>query len=248
LLSENSLNQPINRIYYFSTQEGLLSHLFQLQILWYASLPYHSNAKFILVPWWTHHFPGVHSVSLCDYFLLPEVFVCEPHNRPYDKVAASLPASTVCELMNASFGTDPGYYKLQRNQVKIVDQFHFDGNPSCIGGFLGFYPGGASYKVAATEVIMPWKFRYKYIQQLNLLKQKTGLLMTESSNNYLVVHWRRGDQLKSDVRCAQPLQTASKSGTSPVDTSVNCGSVERLPLVYWLNSAAIFCQCLIILL
>jgi hypothetical protein len=222
LLSGSSLNKQINQIYYFSTQEGLVSHLFQLQNLWYASLPYHSNIKFILVPWRADHFPDVSSVSLCDYFALPEVFSCD-ENRPYDEVAKSLPPTTVCELMNATFGTKPEIYHLNPNQVKVVQKFHFDRKPSCIGGYLGFYPGGVSDKLPGKEIIMPWKFRNKYIQQVNRLKQQNGIL-SENSNEYAVFHWRRGDQLTATVRCAQPKHT--KSGASPVDTSVNCGSVE----------------------
>jgi hypothetical protein len=230
-VSGTSSNEQIHRIYYFSTQEGLVSHLIQLQILWYVSLPYHNGTKFIVVPWHTpYHFPGVHSVSLCDYFLLPEQFSCE-EKRPFDEVARSLPSSTVCELKNATFATDPGYYKLKRNQVKVVDEFHFR-ETSCVGGFLALYN---SDKIFLKEVIMPWQFHPKYIQQMNCLKQKTGLLPADS-NDYVVVHWRRGDQLTATVRC-QP----SHVNWTPIDTSVNCGSVEPT-VTCQLDSDRYFCE------
>jgi hypothetical protein len=222
-----SRNDQIHRIYYFSTPEGLVSHFFQLQNLWYASLPYHSSIQFIVVPWSTPHFPAVLSVSLCDYFDLPEVFSCE-ENRPYHQVAKSLPSSTVCELMNAknmSWGTKAEMYQLQPNQVKIVEKFHFHQKPSCIGGYLGLYSGITSAnKESEKEVIMPWKFRSKYLNLVNILKLKTGALSYDTKD-YVVVHWRRGDQLTSNIRCGQPSHVAN--GTSrPIDTSVNCGSVE----------------------
>jgi hypothetical protein len=224
-----SLNDQIHRIYYFSTPEGLVSHFFQLQNLWFASLPYHNSIKFIVVPWSTPHFPGVLSVSLCDYFVLPEVFSCE-ENRPYYRVAKSLPSSTVCELMNAknmSWGTNPEMYQLKPEQVKIVDRFHFDQKPSCIGGYLGLYSGVTSAnKESEKEVIMPWKFRHEYLNLVNVLKRKTEAL-SSNRRGYVVVHWRRGDQLTSNIRCGQPRPLHVTTGTSrPIDTSVNCGSVE----------------------
>jgi hypothetical protein len=67
---------------------------------------------------------------------------------------------------------------------------------------------------------MPWKFRSKYVHLVNHLKLKSGVL-SENSNDYLVVRWRRGDQLTSDVRC-----TNVKNGNYSFDSSVNCGSVD----------------------
>jgi hypothetical protein len=179
--------EQIHQIYYFTTEEGLVSHLLQVQNLWYTSLPYHNNTKFILVPWrCPKHFPDINTISLCDYFVFPEVFSCE-EKRPFYEVAKSLPPSMICELKNAVFATNADLYQLQPNQVKVVEEFHFDQKPSCIGGFLGIDPVGGFDK----EATMPWKFRSKYIHLVNHLKHQSGVL-SENSNDYVVVHWRRG--------------------------------------------------------
>jgi hypothetical protein len=164
------------------------------------------------------HFPGIYFISLCDYFVFPEVFSCE-EKRPFYELAKVLPPSMICELKNDVFGTEPERYRLNPSQVKVVEKFNFGQKPSCIGGFLGIYPLGGFGK----EATMPWKFRSKYVHLVNHLKHKSGVL-SESSNDYVVVHWRRGDQLTSDVRCAKALQT--QNGSNSVDTSVNCGSVD----------------------
>jgi hypothetical protein len=161
------------------------------------------------------HFPGIDPINLCDYFVLPEVFYCR-ERRPFYEVAKSLPPSMVCELKNDQFGTEPERYRLKPSQVKVVEKFHFDQKPACIGGFLGIYPVGGF----GLEATMPWKFRKKYVLQIYRLKQKNRLL-AKRNNDYAVVHWRRGDQLTSDVRCAK-----AKNGTHSADSSVNCGSVE----------------------
>jgi hypothetical protein len=143
------------------------------------------------------------------------VFSCE-EKRPFYEVAKSLPPSMVCELKNDQFGTEPERYQLKPSQVRVVEKLHFDQKPSCIGGFLGIYPLGGF----GLEATMPWKFRKKYVIHVNRLKQKNRLL-AKRNNDYAVVHWRRGDQLTSDVRCAKV-----KNGTHSMDASVNCGSVD----------------------
>jgi hypothetical protein len=130
--------------------------------------------------------PGIDPISLCDYFVFPEAFSCE-EKRLFYEVAKSLPPSMICELKNAVFGTNPDLYQLTPSQVRVVEEFHFDQKPSCIGGFLDIHPAGGFRK----EATMPWKFRSKYIHLVNHLKLKSGVL-SENSNDYVVVHWRRG--------------------------------------------------------
>ena len=112
-------------------------------------------------------------------------------------------------------------YQMDRftfQKVAVVDDMdiHREGSRCVLGG-----PVVEEYD---PEMRFPIIFQQKFHEYVHNAKLAMGVQDRSTHKNirpYMVVHWRRGDQLKT--RCKP-----RKNGGAPVDQSYNCGSAKSL--------------------
>jgi hypothetical protein len=204
-------------LYYFSTREGLASHFVQLEVLWHLTASF--DRTIIVVPFSSPHFPDTHDVRLCEYFEFPSRIICTNTTK---RIAARLPFSPSCAILNGTSEKD-----IQMNEfpaaslarASVVNEFDL-ATAHCVVGFLGLIPGHE--KIRSHSVVMPWDFQARYYDLLQ--KMKSASHLPTHNGAYAVFHWRRGDQLRSPIRCRAP-EIVRKSGGFQ-DSSINCGSVD----------------------
>lgn len=181
-----SSSEKIRELFWISDTDGLFSHYLQTKIMLQLAKAF--NRSLTLSPFSSHHFKG-ERLSLCDIFVLENMF-CRPLQV---KIAT---CSTV----------------LRDDLLKSQEGF------ICFKGSLplGGYVNRTDAMVRATSLEnVRLQFQQKYIQHFDYYHRKLAAVNDDSLNKMTVVHWRRGDQLKT--RCKREK-----------DISVNCGDGQQL--------------------
>lgn len=194
-------------LYYISTDEGILSHLRQLEILW--NIANSVGKKLIVVGFQSHHYPNLKNILLCDYFLLPSNITCTSQN------STEIFNQEKCIYTGHIF--PPKHYKFPTS-LETSQTFRYE-DINCIAGGIVATIGVYDAWHRSRLVKKPF-FHEKYQKILPYIRKYLGL--GSSDENYAVVHWRRGDQLKT--RCIKYNDNKKHVST---DTSVNCGSAEE---------------------
>jgi hypothetical protein len=205
---------------YLPTTEGLVSQFNELRNFWsHVRLERH----FYTVLHRSQHFTRVSWYSMCDIFDLGDAVQCI--NTTADDVVRAV-GPNVCHRKEApdthKWLNDPISFNMEEsnfnNDVAVVKNFHISRNGSmCVLG------GPANVVDWATGPTFPLTFRPMFHDYLHQGKINLGIQHRETHRNvrsYMVVHWRRGDQLKS--RCEPSSQH------NVTDTSFNCGTAHEL--------------------
>ena len=212
-LSATMTEKKIPPLVWFPTHEGLASHMRQLEEIWRLTGPRitgdSQGRQIVIAPSDSHFYPDVMAVRYCEIFKFPPRITCEAHfNRTTLMVKQ---VSTPCTLAGKSFADWFGW-PAQLPSVQLPVSRIDWARVTCLGGFIWDTAkhGGRS------DVHMPWSFQPKYPDLLGTLKRASGALPAGSSD-YIVAHWRRGNQLTN--KCV---------GLTGEDHSVNCGSPAEL--------------------
>jgi len=183
--------------------EGLFSQFLQMHIMMYIKDDL--NLKAIMVPTFnTTHTEDV-NVNICKVFQLPVFVQCESVQRVN---------GSKCRENSITLRRHYYHNKVQRDDTLVLKNLHW--SHLCYNMVSPFL-GGQTRRDALLRVVsfIP-EVEFQLKQQSKFQAYKRHLLNSnDTSIQYTVVHWRRGDQLLS--RCAQGK-----------DTSVNCLSVNDL--------------------
>ena len=217
------LSSPSSPLVWFPTREGLASHMRQLEEIWRHTGPKSTGdsqgRQIVIAPTDSDFYKDVPAVLYCDLFKFPPRVTCESQSNRSSLMAS---ASSPCTLAGRAFAPWYGWpAELPSVQVQ-VPQIDWK-RTTCLGGFIwdSLKHGGKS------DARMPWSFQPKYKDLLRTLKQSSGAL--PATNDFVVAHWRRGNQLTN--RCL---------GLNGEDSSVNCktpaeliAEITRLQLLHW---------------
>lgn len=193
-------------IYYISTDEGLLSHFRQLEILWniansvgrtLVAIPFHSDA----------HYSQVDTVSLCDIFDLPRNLTCSTETQ--EEIFKTH------KCIYTGYMHPPEYYGFD-HFMEISNDFDYS-TVDCVAGGISLSIG--KYNQFKREHIAtdPF-FTDKYLEALPIIRNLLGL--ESADDEYTVAHWRRGDILES--RCHKDFKNSTRLVG---DKSLNCAKV-----------------------
>jgi hypothetical protein len=198
-------------IYYLSTNEGLISHFRQLEILW--NFAESVNRSIVAVKFYSHHYRHV-PVSICDIFVLPSSISCSmADNR------------TIIEEKQCVFtgilSTSMRYYGVSL----AIDSNISMAKQECIAGFISQAIGYPVYQQRMKLLNYPF-FTDKYRRFLPIIYKTLGLT---GSSEYAVAHWRRGDQVTkcTDNLGADGKPLRVKRVRRRIDNSVNCGNASE---------------------
>jgi len=149
-----SRSQTKNPLLWVSTQEGLLAHYFQAELLWRIVVLQHRR-PLVIAPFTSPRHFGRQAVSLCDYLDMPEGVHCisptaysESHGRPL---------SCRCNLVaNASFVALPQFsefkhlstFGLPRDEA-VLSNPNFS-EEQCLAGFV--HPGNAFLEPSSSSL------------------------------------------------------------------------------------------------
>lgn len=204
---KNNSNDNSNILYYISTNEGIISHLRQLELLW--NIANSVGKKVYVVGFESPHYRNVKNILLCDIFELPSNISCTKRS--------SIRIFNEEKCYYTGYLFPPEHYHFPTDKLVMVKSFNY-ADINCIAGGITFSIGN----------FLPWKrrhivappfFKKKYLEIFPKVKKLLGLLQDEE---YALVHWRRGDQL--NTRCKK-LQNSTANISK--DNSFNCGTVEQ---------------------
>jgi hypothetical protein len=202
-------------IYYISTHEGLLSHFRQLEIFWNGAKQF--NRSIIATGFYSHHYQNYDTpITLCDVFILPSLITCSKVNN-----------QTVIKERNCTFTgaihSSRSYYQLD---LPIESNYSYQ-HADCVAGAINAQMGYPPYKSRKNMLVYPI-FIKKYLNLLPLIRK---ILKLSKDQEYIIAHWRRGDQLS---RCASPTDRQNfyhhhmRNRTKKRrDYSINCGNATE---------------------
>ena len=215
--------KPTNCSYefiYLPTTEGLVSQFNELRNFWsHIRLGRH----FYTTLHRSQHFTRVSWYSMCDIFDFGDTIQCI--NTTADDVVRAV-GPNVCHRKEApsthQWLNDPISFNMDKylfnNDVAVVKNFHISRNGSmCVLG------GPAPVLDWVMGPTFPLTFQRKFHQYLHQGKVNLGIQHPETHRNlrsYMVVHWRRGDQLTS--RCE------ASTHHNVTDRSFNCRTAHEL--------------------
>ena len=224
--STKVLRPKKDSFYYISTDEGLLSHYRQLEIIW--NMANAVNRYLRIVPFHSKHYPGLDNIQMCDIFVLPSNITCDTKNQ-----------TQVFNTKNCIF-TGLLFPSIRYGfpaDLPVSKDFQYS-NVSCVSGFINMNIGRTPPFTRHTMLRMPI-FQEKYLKLLPIIRNI--LKVVTNNTEYMLVHWRRGDQL--EFRCAgnkndpdkqnNTLKLISKDNSrrklvdkGRFDHSVNCASAK----------------------
>lgn len=197
------------------THEGLTSHIVQIHRLWVKAKAVKRGVQAVCFT--SSHYPDAGPVCLCDLFNFPSEITC---------TRASLTGVNKwhnCILIQKqeTWSSHAVDYLLPQNATRNP-QFHFT-DVDCIAGFFhgseGILPSGVTIPNPVPKFDV-FDISNHYKSMLPNLKNDLQL----SNQGFVVMHWRRGDQLQ--LRCPETT-TLSHINKMFNDTSVNCHSVDE---------------------
>lgn len=185
---------------WFVSEEGLFSHLCQLQGV-YETVVVQNNRTLILTAFKSNHYVDVGWINLCEVFDFKLPGLSCTSSFPDYYVSHYLNSRT-CVSQKGLDWSHPREFKEFESSIIIVSNVELP-SISCLVGSL--FKRGAPF-------IYP-RFHQRYRQSFLVLKDSLGFA---DQSSYVVVHWRREDQLWT--RC---------KGFGVLDTSWNCKSVDE---------------------
>ena len=196
-------------IWISTRNEGIAEHWSQLNKI-FQTLERHCNRRIIIVPFKNDvHYNDSGLVSLCDYFVFPLSISCGK------QTAADVVRTHICTISECK----------SHNWYCLPDAFGLSNVSDFKDAVIIRKPSYCSDSCCLLKNNLPNEqnhyfdiiFREKYLYYLDLMKSRLSDVngirnSNQTSFDYVVVHWRRGDQLWS--RC----QTKA-------DDSFNCYTV-----------------------
>jgi len=209
LLSVLLLKIESKPITYITTNEGLTSHVFQVIRLWGKAQVVHRSI--IVTNYTSYHYPDVKYINICDLFILPDSITC---TNISNIEIAKRHHCTIIQNKDHWSGK-PLVYMLPEN---TTNNPHFNvTDVDCVAGHMrridGTLPKGHQ-SIPSCKISIS---KYYYDMLPNISKE-----LNISTQNLVVFHWRRGDQL--DTRC---IQNNNSIHNFARDKSINCHSVEQ---------------------
>jgi len=219
--SSNRKNEAgTNAVTWISTREGLTSKFYQMERLHSQAV---SNGKSLRVVdnVSVHYKDMPHGISMCDVFVLPSTISCLALS-PNIVVRTQTCRMHTAPANEAKMWVQMRGFGMREANSAFVDRrtpFDFGNNVekddhNCLIAF-GFY-----YPLVDTSHVLPIVFQKRYVDMKGEVKRRLGL--HQDDNNYVLAHWRRGDQ-KS--KCA--MTNKEQGPLLARDESVNCLSADE---------------------
>ena len=154
------------------TNEGLISHIFQLNVLWYLSRNIHLNKIIIEVPFESEHFPG-EIVSACDIFELPSDIICS-----CDSIKRVGRVQKYCPMLGIdihnTWAIQANMYGMKDSQTAVIGNVDLF-NESCNAGMLNYLQYMPRYRATMkgkTDPTMrfPVKFTPVYLKLVEVIR------------------------------------------------------------------------------
>lgn len=183
--------------YYITSDEGLCSHIQQLEHVWRAAIV--TNRIVYAVSHHSKHYPDVPLVTLCDLINMPPSIKCI--------VAENTTILRNHKCIYTGIMHPPARYKWEKLVNITTAQFDFN-RVECVAGPINSQVGlyDRTIPIHADFLRMP-VLNQKFYELLPRIRRALGM----RSQDYITVHWRRGDQLS--IRCKR------------LDNSSNCDDV-----------------------
>lgn len=159
----------------------------------------------------SYHFPDVSRVNICNLFNFPSTIKCT------NASLIDIVHKHNCHLIqnHSSWSSNPLSYMLPKNVVR--DPYFEVSKVDCIAGFIheseGVIPLGTP-NFRKFDNLSISAYYYKMLPDVRKV-------LNISTQDFVAMHWRRGDQLES--RCRED-RNKKRFGTR--DMSINCHSVK----------------------
>lgn len=193
-------NNQSNFFYYISTDEGICSHLQQLQYVWRAATV--TNRSVYMVSFHSKHYPDIPLVNLCNIVNLPSNVHC------IDVENTTILSNNRCIYTGTNH--PPSRYGWEKMVVSVTTDFDYH-KVECVAGPTAITTGKYDRPSHHIELLRPPVLNKRFADWLPILRKVLGL-KHHTRNDYVTAHWRRGDQIS--IRC----------GT--LDHSMNCEASE----------------------
>ena len=200
-------------LYHLPTHEGLLSHYYQLEVLWIIANGVGLQKPIYEVPFRSHHFKEVKRVSLCDIFQFPEGIQCSCFTP--EQVGRT---QGYCPMLGfrSSWSTHERDYGLNDSTTEITAEADL-GNVTCVAGMVNALQYSSRYKQIILDNRDKNNFEVRFNHKFMKLAEIVRTMIAPLTGNFVAVHWRRGDQITT--RCKDKFGMVA-------DHSVNCDSVS----------------------
>jgi hypothetical protein len=182
-------------MYYISTNEGILSHLRQIDILWNSVSRF--NRSILAVPFYSLHFPELPQISLCSLFLLPNEISCIQADN-----STILKNTSSCVFTGAVHNPVSLYHQ----ELKVDRNFSYAKAP-CIAGSINLDVGYPPLVKRGNILKFPF-FTEKYLALLSIARKILGF--TEKTE-YAVALWHNGDEEECSLELP-PLAEGNGNG------------------------------------
>lgn len=197
------------------TREGLTSRFFQLERIHSMAKSYGRSLR--IVDTISVHYKDLQLFSICDVFNLPETITCVHANS--DTVVRKLKNCTkppVPQEFNSSAQPfNAKGFGISKYNERYISSEQFSWQSSLCTMAFGFF-----FPIMDSDLI-PIKFTDKAKQLATKAKIGLGIYPTKAtgSGEFVVAHWRRGDQMN---KCK--MSKEDENAFLVKDTSVNCAS------------------------
>ena len=216
-----NFSSSANVVTWISTREGLTSKFYQMERLHSQALA-HDKTLRVVDNVSVHYKDKPQGISMCEVFVLPSTISCLA-------LSPNIVVRTqTCRLHDAPANEAKMWVQMRGFGMReansaFVDRrvpFDFSNNVEkddhkCIIAFGFYYP-----LLDQQRHVLPIVFQQKYVDMKEEVKRRLGL--QQHDTNYVLAHWRRGDQ-KS--KCA--MKSEEQGPLLARDESVNCLSADE---------------------
>lgn len=203
---------------YISTSEGIMSHYHQIEEMWNVAISL-NRCLAVFAFSAIGHFSTT-NISMCDYFNLPSSIYCLPYE--YASYTSNKLNSIISPFAAPWSANECRTWLNDKN--KTVEGWDFDySKVDIICGYVHHQLGMGSHSLYRLDSVNSSYIHSYFLSNHQIFTKRMEVLYNKlipllSTNNkmndpFVVIHWRRGDQLVSSCR-------------TKVDISPNCAIDE----------------------
>jgi len=185
--TSSSNQKKVKYLLWFSNNDGIFSQFLQMKIMHYVAQNIHKRTL-LIAPIRSLHMPN-QTIILCDLFQLPITVQCFNNNDMYNWNYYNKDIKCLTDIKVNIMLKSNSY----SNNIEKYDIVCYRG----LVPFLGTLTRRDAVLNAVDFAIPNLVLNKIYRETFITFKKNLGF----DSNNYTVIHWRRGDQLSS--RCKQ---------------------------------------------
>lgn len=198
---------------WITTREGLTSRFMQMERI--HSQVRAQNRTLRIIDNQSIHYKDLPKICMCDIFVLPSTIIC-----------SSVSPNVVVHKFNCVLDKLVPEQNHKVEGYRVRKQYSWLVKPSKkviwnIGGTACGLLYGLNFPFVHNSDALEIIFQLKYTQMFERVRDNLGYAFRQG--DYVVAHWRRGDQIQ---KCRM-REEDEKAGLGR-DTSVNCGSAQDL--------------------